>query len=182
MAFSALTERLEQVSNSLNNLMPDIISQAVMVELMAKHKQRVFDKGLDTDGQSLGEYSTASGYYSKDKFIRKAAFKGVGKVRKDGNQKKGNKTMFLAKGYSEFRDIQGRKTDHINLKYSGSLEAGINVVKIGNSTQYGTTDRIESKKFEGLEERYDVFGLSISEKEFLKNEITEQAIIVARKK
>lgn len=181
MSFNALSEHLLNLSNNLDNQMPDIIAVGVMSELMAMHKKRIFDDGLDSEGKSLGEYSTKESYVSKDKFIRKSAFKSVGKPSKNGNVRTNNKTMFLAKGYSELRDIQGRQTDHINLKYSGSLEAGINVIKDQGAALYGTTDKAESVKFEALETKYEVFGLTIEEQEFIKNEIVDQAIIVAKK-
>ena len=128
----------------------------------------------------MGGYSTKPSYYSKEEFVRKSAFKPQGKPTKDGKVRKG-KTMFLAGGYSEFRDIQGRKTDHKNLKLTGSLEAGINVVKNENAALYGTTSPLESAKFEGLEEQYGVFGLTIGEQQFLKDEITDQAVVIAKK-
>ena len=201
MSFNEVSERLVDLSAQLDTKMPDVLAVAVMGELMAMHKKRIFDDGLNTKGESLGEYSTEEAYFSKDEFVRKAAFKPQGKDPKKqlkttlfdiGTKKKRTvqikknfterKTMFLPKGYSEFRDIQGRKTDHINFKLSGSLEAGINVVKNENSALYGTTSAFESKKFEGLEERFDgVFGLTQGEQQFLKDEITDQAIVIASK-
>ena len=181
MAFSAVSERLKEVSDSLDRLMPDLIAQAVMVELMAKHKKRIFADGLNSEGASMGKYSTKPAYYSKKIFVRQAAFKGVGKPNKDGKRKTGNKSMFIATGYEGLRDIQGRKTDHVNLKYSGSLEAGIQVVKFANSTEYGNLDANESPKFDANEEKYNVMGLTTGETQFLKEEITNQAIVVAKK-
>ena len=200
MAFSDLSNRLTELSMQLDTKMPDVLAVTVMGELMAIHKKRIFDDGLNTKGESLGEYSTEEAYFSKDEFVRKAAFKPQGKDPKKqlkttlfdiGTKKKRTvqikknfterKTMFLAKGYSEFRDIQGRKTDHVNLKLSGSLEAGINVVKNENAALYGTTSPYESEKFQGLEDRYGVFGLTPTEQQFLKDEITDQAIVIAKK-
>ncbi len=181
MAFQDVSTRLKELSHELDTKMPEALAVGVMAELMAIHKKRIFDDGLDTNGNSLGEYSTNEMYVSKDQFIRKSAFKPLGKPNKQGKRKT-NKTMFLAKGYTELRDIQGRKTNHKNLKYSGSLEAGTNVVKNENSVMYGTTSPAESIKFEALEEKYEVFGLTISEKEFLKSEIQDQAIVIAKQK
>lgn len=209
MAFSDLSNRLTDLSAQLDTKMPDVLAVSVMSELMAMHKKRIFDDGLNTKGEQIGEYSTGKNkdgeqvgaYYSESDFVRKSAFKPQGKdpknqiktsvfdistKKKKSVQIKKNyterKTMFLPKGYSEFRDIQGRKTDYINFKLSGSLEAGINVVKNDNSALYGTTSAFESNKFEGLEERFDgVFGLTLVEQQFLKDEITDQAIVIASK-
>jgi len=179
MGFEALDIRLHEIAANLDRQMPDIIAQAVMIELSAQHKERIFGKGIRTDGTPIGEYSTKPAYYAKDSFIRKGAFKPLGKPNKDGKRRT-NTTMFLQGGYSELRDIQGRTTETKNLKYSGSLEKNIQVGKFGNSTAYGTTDSAESDKFNGLEEQYEAFGLSEEEKEFVKTEITDQAIVVAK--
>lgn len=179
MEFDALDIRLHEIAANLDRQMPDIIAQAVMIELSAEHKERIFGRGIATDGTPLPGYSSEAGYYSKDKFIRKGAFRPLGKPSKDGKRRT-NTTMYLQGGYSELRQIQGRTTEIKNLKYSGSLEKNIQVGKFGNSTAYGNTDSAESDKFNGLEAEYDVFGLSISEKEFVTKEITDQAILVAK--
>lgn len=193
MAFNQVSERLKEVSDSLDRLMPDLIAQAVMVELMEKHKKRIFDDGLNSEGASMGKYSTKPAYYTEKQFVRTKDRKGkifvpTGKQTKDGKKRKGNfkngnerKSMFIATGYEGLRDIQGRKTDHVNLKYSGSLEAAIQVVKFGSSVEYGNLDALESPKFDANEERYNVMGLTNVETQFLKEEITNQAIVVAKK-
>lgn len=182
MSFEAVNIRLHEIAKNLDAQMPDVIAVQVMNELSAIHKKRIFGEGINTDGGKIGEYSTKSAYVSKDKFIRKGAFKPHGKPDKNGKKSTKNKTMYLAKGYSEFRDIQGRQVQFKNLKLSGSLERNIDVLKFGNSTLYGTTDSVESDKFQGLESDYNAFGLSTNEKEFLKSEINDQAIIIARQK
>jgi len=179
MGFESLDIRLHEIAANLDRQMPDIIAQAVMIELSAEHKERIFGRGLATDGTPMPGYSSEPGYYSKDKFIRKGAFKPLGKPNKEGKRNV-NTTMFIQGGYSELREIQGRTTEVKNLKYSGSLEKNIVVGKFGNSTAYGNTDSAESDKFNGLEAEYEVFGLSISEREFINKEITDQAILVAK--
>jgi hypothetical protein len=182
MSFEALNTRLKEIASNLDRLMPDVIAQSVMLELKAMHNQRIFDKGLRTDGSDIGTYSDAPAYFAKEQFIRKSVFKGIGKPNKIGKRKTGNKTMFIATGYAGFRDMQGRRSDRKNLKYSGSLEKNLEVQKFGNSVLYGTTNLTESKKFEALEEEYDVFGLSGNEKQFVKEEIKNQAVVVAKKR
>lgn len=181
--FNTFALKLEELVKNLDSEMPDLISTVVMVELEAKHKQRIFSEGLNSDGEKIGEYSKESGYYSKEIFIRKGAFKQQGKDKK-GKFKNGKerKSMFLPGGYTEFRDIQGRQTEFVNIKFSGSAERGIGIVKLGSSTLYGTRDLKESKKLEGNVKRFgDFLSLTLDEKEFIKNEIKDQAIIVAKK-
>lgn len=182
MAFQAFEKRLTDIKDNLDKAMPDIIAQAIMIEVMAMHKERIFDKGLRTNGKEIGTYSKDAGYYAKDKFIRQDAFKPHGKPNKNGEVRKSNKTMYIATGYTGFRDIQGRKTDRKNLKYSGALENNIQVIQSGNEVGYGTTDPDESKKFQALEEQYEPFGLSTNEKKYLKEEIAIHATEIAKKK
>lgn len=180
MSFSLVSERLKEIAKNLDNKMPNIIATSSMLELMADHKERIFDKGLNTENSKIGEYSVEPSYFSKDSFIRKASFKQQGKEKK-GKFKNGNerKSMYLSKGYSEFRNIQARQTEHVNLKFSGSLESALRIYKFGEDVLYGNNDKKENEKIDGLTKKYSEFiSLTLQEREFLKNDITEQAIIV----
>ena len=117
MSFTLLSDKLMEIAKELDDKMPDIIASASMAELMAIHKERIFDKGEKSDGSKIGEYSTTPIYVDKSSFIRKNAFKGVGKKGKNGKQRKDNKTMYIPGGYSEFRTLNGRQNSHINFKF-----------------------------------------------------------------
>lgn len=172
-------ERLESLAKHLDSVMPDVIAIQTMNEVMAEHKDRIFGKGLATDGSEIGEYSKTPAYFSKDEFIRKAAFKPQGKEKK-GPFKNGKerKSMFLTNGYSEFRGIQGRRNDKKNYKFSGDLERSLNVVKIGETVFYGTTNQGASDKYNGLTEQSgkEVFPLSLAE----RNQLIESTLEAAR--
>lgn len=181
--FASFQERIHQIGTNLDSMMPDVIAIAIFVELEAMYKRRIFDNGLKSDGSQIGEYSNESGYYSKDKFIRKAAFKPHGKPNADGAKRTKNKTMFIAGGYSEFRSIQGRETKHINFKYSGSEERAFKTMKFGNAALFGNTDLNESIKIESQQERYgNTFELSEVEKQFIRDEIVDQAVVTIKVK
>lgn len=202
--FEAFAAKLESLVKELDDKMPDAISAQIMVELEAQHKQRIFGEGLNSEGEKIGEYSKKSGYYSKDLFIRKSAFKpGVkaylsisteikinkktGKVTAGKEVRHVNKdkmkTMYLQGGYSEFRDIQGRQTEFVNIKFSGSAERGIGIVKVGDAVLYGTRDLKESKKLLGNVERFgDFLSLSKEEQLFINTEIADVASQIANGK
>lgn len=171
-------ERLESLAKHLDSVMPDAIAVQSMNEVMSEHKDRIFGKGIATDGSDIGDYSTTPGYYTKKEFIREAAFKPQGKKNK-GPFKNGNerKSMFLTNGYSEFRGIQGRRNDKKNYKFSGDLERSLNVVKIGDVVFYGTTNQGASDKYNGLTEQdgKDVFPLSVNEKTMLIESVIDTA-------
>jgi len=182
MSFEAFEARINNIGNALDKLLPDTISVAIMQELESKYKNRIFDNGLKADGSKIGEYSTEPTYFSSSTFVRKAAFKPLGKPNAEGKQKRNKKTMFLQGGYSEFRGIQGRENQFINLKLSGSEERAFKTMKFGNSTLFGNTDQHESDKIQGQQDRFDgIFELSEDEKKFIREEITKQAILITKK-
>lgn len=203
-SFDAFADMLESLVKELDSKMPDKVSMAIMVEAMDLHKKRIFERGEKTEGQKIGTYNDDPNYYSKDTFIRESAFKAQGKneVGLDafGKKKKratvaafdiktrkkvsvavrnGNKertSMFLPGGYKEFRDIQGRQTAFVDWKFSGSAERSLNVVKIGQPVYYGVTDAKESKKFDGLTDKFgEVLPLSNEEKLYITDELTQAA-------
>jgi hypothetical protein len=89
--------------------------------------------------------------------------------------------MYLAEGYTELRDIQGRQTEFVNAKVTGGAERSVGIVKFGEAVLYGVRDLLESKKLHGLIERFgDFLSLSVAEQEFTKEEIKNQAIIVMK--
>lgn len=177
-SFNDIYLDLTRVAKDLDSKMPSLIATTAMVELEAVWKERIFDRGEKTDGTPIGNYSTQPSYFSKDSFIRKSSFKPIGKTGK-----KTKSTMFLQGGYSEFRDIQGRETDRINLKFSGSEERAFRVYKFGNEVVFGNADEIENRKIEGQEQKIGgIFELSNSEQQFLNERILHQSIIVSNGK
>ena len=178
MSFQLVSDRLTEISNALDESMPAVIAQQIMVELSAIHKKRIFGDGLNSENKPIGRYKTDEAYFSKKEFIRQAAFKPQGKPKSDGTKREGKfkngndrKSMFIATGYAGFRDIQGRDGMNINLKYSGSLESSMQTMKLGNAALYGILDKNEWIKFEALQEKLKALYLSENEKNFLINEI-----------
>ena len=146
-----------------------------MVAVMAEQKERIFSQGKNTAMGMIGKYSTESDYYGQKAFIRKSAFKPQGKENK-GDFANGNKrkTMFLAGGYSELRQIQARKVDKVNFKYSGSLEAGLAILQQGTEIIYGQSSQYEALKMECLEERFGVvFQLSEDEQNVARETLND---------
>lgn len=167
--FNSVIERLQAIALELDTKMPDIIETICMQEFEAEWKNRIFGTGNTEE-----KYSTTPIYVNKEKFVRSSAFKGAGKK---GNQ---TKTMYIQGGYAEFRSIQGRKTDAVYSKLTGSLERAFRVYKIGNSVLFGNADELESKKFKGLSQKYGGFyEANQKEKEILINSIKNNAVIVS---
>lgn len=131
-------------------------------ELVGEMRKRIFSKGLDSSGNQIATgYSSTPTYVPKKVFIREGSFTAQGKENK-GNFKNGNerKTMYLEHGYKELREVQGRQTSFVDIRYSGSLEKSIETLREDeNNVVVAITDGLESTKRKGLEDNYgkDIF-------------------------
>lgn len=181
MAFEQLSERLNEIAKKLDEAVPEVALVQSFVELQGDFLQRVFVDGTATDGSKIGQYSTKEEYFSKSQFVKTGAFKPIGK---NGDTKfktvtRPRKSMYLKQGYKEFRDIQGRPTNTVNLDLSGSLKRAYRVFKFGDSVLFGQNDEFEHKKIEGLTDRFGEWqGLTQEEIDRLKESIPEQISII----
>lgn len=181
MAFEQLSERLNEIAKKLDEAVPEVALVQSFTELQADFLQRVFVDGDNSSGSKIGDYSTKPEYFTKSQFVKTAAFKAIGK---NGETKfktvtRPRKSMYLNSGYKEFRDIQGRPTNTVNLDLSGSLKRAYRVFKFGDSVLFGQNDTEEHKKIEGLTERFGEWqSLTQEEIDRLKASIPEQISIV----
>lgn len=122
--------------------------------LLANIKNRIQREGRDSTGSKMPAYSTKPGYFSKSSFVKKGSFKGKGKSgeRKflNGND---HKTMYLANGYKEFREVQGRQTQVRDLTLSGDLMLSYTLGTADKAILIGFNQDKQSKKRKGLEKR-----------------------------
>lgn len=209
MAFSDLSDKLQEIADRLDAQAVDVAVVQSMTELLGDFKQRVFVDGLDSEGNKLGTYSEKPNYYTKDQFVRKSAFKAQGKDS-DENSKTGvirtttavynintqkkksiavkktsgggmteRTSMYLPQGYKEFRQIQGRQTEFVDLDYSGSLNKAYRVFKFGDTALMGQNDAFEHKKIEGLTDKYGDFqSLTDEEKKRYAEYLGEQVKLI----
>jgi len=141
------------------------------IELLASIKFRIRELGKNSAGGNIGNYSTKPMYASRSQFV-KGGFKAGGKATHEQRffglktVKSANKTMYLAEGYKELRDVQGLRTDIVNLAYRGDLLASYQSQKIGQYVILGFTTELSVLKRGGLEKKYgDVFHATPEEKE-----------------
>lgn len=131
--------------------------------LLATTKNRIVQQGKATDGSRIGSYSTRPAYFSKKQFVKKGAFKGVGK-----NGGKPRKTMYIANGYTGFRQAQGLQTAFVNAELSGDLMLSyVSVPKDNGNITQGLNTQKSALKRAGLEKRFKPFLAST------KDEIAE---------
>lgn len=154
-----INEFLSQVEVVSREFADSIRTEALDIatnEALFSAAQRIFTENKDSNGNALGELSKTPIYVSKDKFVRKSAFKaqGINGLPKRGAKKP--KTMYLAGGYDEFKKIQGRV---YKLELTGKLKASYNRSEvINNKTNIGFISEDEGLKADGLDKIFDGKG------------------------
>lgn len=168
--------------------------------------KRVFNSGLNSRGNKIGQYSTKPMLATKKQFADKSKFKQsfsssgisitkkkVVKKRKVGNRKlwikfKGASRavpiMVLEGGYKQFRQIQGRESSFVNLKFRSELFldiASANLTKVTGGYDFSVKKNINALKIKGLTKRFGdtpIFHLTKEErirfKDNLRSEFTRR--------
>lgn len=141
------------------------------VALMGKMIERIFEDGLDSKDSVIGSYSTKPMYAPKGIFVKASAFKPKGKKSSK------NKTMLLEGGYKQFREIQGRPTDKVNLDLSSDLRSSIQLVSDDNTVVIGISNKVNSNKARGNEKRFKkrIFSPSPNDIEYFKEKLGLEA-------
>lgn len=157
---------------------------------IARKSIRIFEEGKKSDGSLIGQYSTDPMYANPDYQPRKGAIKTsgggklqgltptIGKTGKSVFASTGlpHKTTYLPGGYKELRQRQGRKVDHVNIRYTndlfldwanvGAVNAAPKPTKVDSSEYVIKLKRSYNvDKKEGLEDKYGtIFFSTIGER------------------
>ena len=138
-------------------------------KVIAQFKRRVFNDGEAASGAKIGNYSTKPAEFSMQQFVKKSTFIG---------DSDGGDTMQFEGGYKEFRQLQGRQTEFVDLRLSGSLENSIQLVKDDdNAVLIAITSEGEAKKARENEKRFrkSIFSLSENEKKTFNEALLSRA-------
>jgi hypothetical protein len=135
-------------------------------ELLAEVKNRISRDGKNTGGSKIGDYSSKEGWFSKDQFAQKGSFKNKGKTGKPTKS-----TMYLAGGYKQLRQIQGRSTAGVNETYSGSTMASYQLEVRSEDIVTGMVNERSAKIREGQEKKFGtIFSAGATEiQDYAKN-------------
>lgn len=174
---------LEQYRDRLASLITDVSRIAVKSilvpasnELLAKIKNRISVDGKGSTEQKIGNYSTSSAYYNKEKFDRKSSFNARGKNSR-GNFANGNqrKTMYFQDGYKGLRNAQGKPTNTVVLTYTGSTMVAYQQSATDSEVLQGMTTQLASDIRKGHEERrgMDIYKASQSELQEYNTEVAK---------
>ena len=169
----------------------EIIVYPAATATLDKLRQRLFQKGIKGDGSKTGNYSTEPMYASKKQFKKTGGFRAQGKnagktasgklakgtkKKKDGTERK---SMYLAGGYKELRQVQGMETGFVNLQYNGDLFTDFTKLTVQKDSVVVKVSRgINEKKIDGLTKKYgsSTFKHSKEEREFLKKEVQKNLV------
>ncbi|KAB1228447.1 hypothetical protein [Chryseobacterium viscerum] len=158
--YEKLIRKYEDYRKELPEILETKILEETAAELQVKVKKRIFENGLDTNGNIIANsYSTKPITVKKEVFIKPGSFKG-------------KKSMRLEYGYKELREIQRLPTSKVNLDYSGKLKKNIRISRSHRSIVLGVSNIEDAEKVRQLEEKYKtkIFGFSQNEiKEHLEN-------------
>lgn len=164
--------RLRQLATTASQRIAEAAVVPAGMRMLATIKNRIAQKGEATDGAEIGQYSTTPGYYSKEQFVKKGAFKPKGKAG-SGRNPSPRKTMYLEQGYRELRSIQGRRVDKININYTGDLLASYQYQKTAQALLLGLNNASQVPKREGLEKRFGaIFYAQREELDVYNKEVT----------
>jgi hypothetical protein len=184
-----IDEAIANIDGFLNTLETEMpkLSDEVALDALALIKNRIIDQGKGIEGAA---YSTKPMLATKEQFIVKSRFKQSteevvlkrdGKKNKKGQlvkrgvwlkfpkAKKAVAVMKIDGGYREFREIQGRPGDHVNLSYSGKMWQGTTIVARARNgytwvTIIGGGNQEAQDKLSWMTDKYGKF-LSVTDEE-----------------
>lgn len=164
-------------SNRVTTFLEQSIQKAIdkttadqLVELNAMRGvmiRRVFLRGQNSAGQSIGSYSTEpilvggksfsnlKGQAKSSKAINKIFATKAARKKQKWVHVKGKNLVVLEQGYKEYRELLGRKTDKVNLDLTGDLRGSLIVGKTKSGTlALGIRDLKNKKKRQNIELKY----------------------------
>lgn len=167
--FNRLNKQLSQ--EALNKA---ILSAAITVN--SEIGERIFQKGLASDGSQIGKYDTDTPLYVNPKNAPKkfpTKGKNGGAKFADGSN---HKTGYFD-SYTSYRKKVGRKVGKVILSLFGILESDfVKGPKLVNGGAVITLSEENNNKRLGAEEKYDkpIFSLSEQEKQLYAELVVEQ--------
>lgn len=172
-------ERLVRLKEAANQKAAEKIIVPAANRLLGTIRNRIQVEGENSNGQQIGQYSQKPMYAGREEFVKKGAFKPVGKSGK--KKAPPNKTMYLPGGYKQLRDIQGRPTGKKNYTYTGDLMASYIMQKTAKGVLLGLNSELQAKKRQGLQKQDGkVFYAQKEEIDNYNKEVSEQANLLTK--
>src|SRR5690606_16685012 len=98
--------KIKRLQYDLPRSLRESVYPEVRETTVRRMKRRIFTDGIATNETEIGEYSERPISASRESFVKKGAFIPT---------KKGGKSMALKGGYKELKQVQGLKSENVNL-------------------------------------------------------------------
>lgn len=143
-----LTDFINKVIAIANS---DQTTRTAITSVMAVHKPRIFEKGLDRNGAKIGVYGTKPISISKSRQARQTG-----------------QTYFKG-GYSEYKQAIGKNPGFVNLRNTDQMMEDYGIVGAGTTLGFGFQNQLNADKVKWMEDKYnrDIFNLSDAESKVL---------------
>lgn len=105
--------------------------------VLAIHKPRIFEKGLDGTDAKIGTYSTKPISISKK------------------NQARNTGKTYFRGGYAEYKKEIGKNPGFVNLRNTDQMRMDYGLIINGTSFGFGFQNELNYKKSQWIEEKYD---------------------------
>ena len=129
------------------------VMRIALSSVLARHKRRIFEKGLDGNDSKIGTYST----------------KPISIAKK--NQARNTGKTYFKNGYAEYHGLIGKGSTNVVLRNTDQMRMDYGLIINGNSYGFGFQNKLNYDKSQWMEEKYqkDIFDNDSQELDILAN-------------
>jgi hypothetical protein len=140
---------LLNIVNKVNNAIrsPEI-RRIAMSTVLAKQKERIFQRGEDASSAKIGVYGTNPISIAKK------------------NQARNTGKTFFKGGYSEYKTAIGKNPGYVNLVNTGQMQADLGLIVNGDTYAFGFQNEANANKSGWVEDKYSKEIFELSDPEF----------------
>lgn len=153
-----MANELKNLVDKLNNaIRGERVKRVALSTTLAIHKPRIFQKGQDSTGSTIGQYGTNPISISKK------------------NQARNTGKTYFKGGYAQYKSEVGKNPGYVILRNTDQMMMDYGVVSNGADFGIGFQNQVNADKAGWMTEKYDkdIFALSDSEVNVLANVIVE---------
>ena len=143
-----MANEIKGLVDRINNAIRDEKHKRVAITtVLASHKPRIFQQGLDANGNQIGTYGTDPISISKK------------------NQARNTGKTYFKGGYSEYKSAIGKNQGFVNLRNTDQMMMDYGIVQTGQEFGLGFQNNENGNKAGWMHEKYDKEIFALSDKE-----------------
>lgn len=153
-----MANELKNLVDKINNaIRGERVKRVALTTALAIHKPRIFQKGQDSTGSTIGQYGTNPISISKK------------------NQARNTGKTYFKGGYAEYKSAVGKNPGYVILRNTDQMMMDYGLVSNGADFGIGFQNQVNADKAGWMTEKYDkeIFALSDSEVNVLASVIVE---------